>query len=348
MADTKTFGGELLMTPGYAENRWQEVLGLYGDPNNPDPLLISKFELQAGSVPGYNNLCDMDRLLQTASHIAAALDYNGHSVPAIALGVKHGNACGASIHDDPEIATQQMVDGDPIAIFGGSTMFNFGVTEQVADELIHHGMEKGRRLIDTVYAPGMDEGVPEHIARKDGKWRIMTNAALQKIGAKSLDTAKRFRFMRGGEALIQSNYTFIPDFRADERLQQGEALNATLERYLLLAWAIGSTSNSNTITLVKNGMLIGNGVGQQDRVSAARLAVEKARQSGHDTEGAVAYSDSFFPFTDGPQVLVDAGVQAIFTSSGSRNDDEVFETFENGGVRVVSLPDAEMRGFFVH
>lgn len=349
MSDTRTFGGELLLKPGYAENRWQEVVGLFGNPDNPDPLLVSNFVLEEGSPPGANNIFDINRMLQTGTHIAAALDLNGHEVPSVALGVKHGNPCGASIHEDHETATEEMLDGDGLAIFGGSTMFNFPLSESVADRLLHHRIEPGdpKRPIDVVIAPEVDEGVPDYLSRKRGKLRIMTNPVLGHLTRESLDQADRFRYSRGGEAVIESNYTFVPDFRNDERLWlPGEAPDLELERSILLAWAIGSTSTSNTITLVRNGMLIGNGVGQQDRVSAARIAVEKARRSGHDTGGSVAYSDSFFPFKDGPQVLIDAGIQAIFTSTGSMRDDEVFSTFERGGIRVFALPDAEVRGFY--
>ena len=81
---------------------------------------------------------------------------------------------------------------------------------------------------------------------------------------------------------------------------------------LILAWAVGCTSNSNTITLVKDGMLLGNGVGQQDRVGAAQLAIMRAGEK--DLNGAVAYSDSFFPFPDAPQILIDYGIKIIFST----------------------------------
>jgi phosphoribosylaminoimidazolecarboxamide formyltransferase / IMP cyclohydrolase len=126
----------------------------------------------------------------------------------------------------------------------------------------------------------------------------------------------------------------------------------TLERRqesdLLLAWAVGATSNSNTTTLVRNGQLIGNGVGQQDRVGGCSLAVTRARDAGHEVTGAVAYSDSYFPFPDAPQVLIDAGVGAIFCTSGSVRDEIVLEAMLDAGVAVARLPDRDARGFFGH
>ena len=149
--------------------------------------------------------------------------------------------------------------------------------------------------------------------------------------------------MRGG-FLTQPNYTYLFDFRSDGV----GSITPDQCSDLLLAWGIGATSNSNTITLVKDGMLIGNGVGQQDRVGAAKLALTRARDAGHNPAGAVAYSDSFFPFTDGPQVLLDAGISAVLTSKGSVRDHEVIALFRDRGVPLVMVPDEDGRGFFGH
>ena len=117
---------------------------------------------------------------------------------------------------------------------------------------------------------------------------------------------------------------------------------------MLLAWAIGSTSNSNTITLVKNEMLIGNGVGQQDRVGAAKLAIERAQRAGHEIQGASAYSDSFFPFPDGLQTLIDAGVKAVFTSEAGIKFPEIVTLAKKAGIAFYTVHDSKGRGFFGH
>ena len=152
--------------------------------------------------------------------------------------------------------------------------------------------------------------------------------------------------VRGG-VLQQPNYTFVLDLD-DPSVQTHGSLAPALRRDLLLAWAVGSTSNSNTVTLVRDGQLLGNGVGQQDRVGGCTLAVARTRDAGHDTAGAVAYSDSFFPFPDAPQVLIDAGVRVIFSTTGSVRDDVVRTTMRDAGVTVVQLPDRVARGFFGH
>ena len=126
---------------------------------------------------------------------------------------------------------------------------------------------------------------------------------------------------------------------------------------LILAWAIGCTSNSNTIAIVRDGKLLGNGVGQQDRVGAAKLAISRADDAASalynsDTKAnlanSVVYSDSFFPFSDGPQVLIDRGIKIIFATSGSVNDGDVIKSCVEQGATLVLFPDKTARGFAWH
>ena len=327
----------------YGENAWQAPARLVHDETD-DPLAIGRFRQLEGSPLSFNNLAELDRELQTITHIAAAFDLAG-GVPAIAVGTKHGNPCGAAVAPNPAQATQLMVTGDTRAIFGGCVIFNFTVDDVVAGELINHASE-GRRLLDLVVAPAFTEPAIEMLARKQGKCRLLANPALGSLDADSLDAAPRQRPVRGG-VLEQPNYTFVLDL-ADPAIERHGELTQQQEHDLLLAWAVGSTSNSNTSTLVRDGQLLGNGVGQQDRVGGCALAVTRARDAGHEIAGAAAYSDSFFPFPDGPQVLIDAGVTAIFSTSGSVRDEAVRDAVLGAGVGLVQLPDRAARGFFGH
>jgi phosphoribosylaminoimidazolecarboxamide formyltransferase/IMP cyclohydrolase len=166
---------------------------------------------------------------------------------------------------------------------------------------------------------------------------------------------------------VQGNYTYVPHLKRESEIQVGGWVSPEQERDLVLAWAIGSTSNSNTITLVKDGMVIGNGVGQQDRVGAGQLALSRTTTELPKIEdlgdqlvirtyldkakldGAVAYSDSFFPFPDGPLLLAQAGIEVMLTSNGSQNDSEVFAALAGSRIQsVLTLPDKDARGFFGH
>jgi AICAR transformylase/IMP cyclohydrolase PurH len=193
---------------------------------------------------------------------------------------------------------------------------------------------------------------------------VIINPVLANLNQKSLDSTRRIRPVRGG-VLEQPNYNFVLDLSADYMQYHGE-LTDQQKGDLILGWAVGSTSNSNTISLVKNGRLIGNGVGQQDRVGAVQLAltrttnefpsleeqgeslVLKVTLNKNKLNGAAAYSDSFFPFPDGPELLAKAGIKAILTSSGSVGDEQVIKTLTGAGVSLAMLPDKTGRGFFMH
>jgi phosphoribosylaminoimidazolecarboxamide formyltransferase/IMP cyclohydrolase len=104
---------------------------------------------------------------------------------------------------------------------------------------------------------------------------------------------------------------------------------------LLFAWRVCKQVSSNAIVLARGLQTIGIGAGQMSRVDAVRIAVEKARELGHDTQGAVLASDAFFPFTDGVQIALDAGITAIVQPGGSRRDDEVTAAVEAAGAAMV-------------
>lgn len=333
--------GEKKNEGAYGENAYQKPAIFYKNLNvKEEPLALHNWELIAGNPMSYNNLCDVDRMIQTMTHIGAGFEKNftkeNTGVPDVAIGVKHGNACGAGIGENPVEAVDKMLVGDLRAIFGGSVMLNFPVNEKIAEELINKYSPEGvRRLLDIVAAPSFTPEAVEILARKKGKCRILINPAILKAGLNSLDTTERFRYVRGG-FLTQPNYTFVPKLDNKD---------------VVLAWAVGCTSNSNTITIVKDGRLYGNGVGQQDRVGAAKLALFRADEANNgkaDLAGATAYSDSFFPFPDAPEVLINRGVKTIFSTSGSVNDEKVIELCKTKGVNLILLPDTEARGFYQH
>lgn len=340
--------GELVAATKYGENPWQNEAGLYKT-NDDDPLAVHKFQLMGGTEPSFNNNTDLDRLLQVTTHVGAGTDINDIEASYIAAAAKHGNACGLAISDNRETAVEKMLTGDSRAIFGGSVLLNFAVDQETTELLLHYGVGKGKRLLDTVIAPKFSEEALDALDRKGGKLRALANTALSSLDRNSIDTSPRIRPVRGGFQ-VQGNYNFILNLGSDdlELEKRGPSATSQQEADMVVAWAIGSTSNSNTVTLVKDGQLIGNGVGQQDRVSVAELAVKRAIDAGHDIEGASAYSDSFFPFRDGADVLIRAGIKAVFTSSGSVQDKKVFGAFEDAGTSVYSMPDRKVRGFFGH
>jgi phosphoribosylaminoimidazolecarboxamide formyltransferase/IMP cyclohydrolase len=339
----------------YGENAWQKPAALDSAHTN-DTLSLPSLSLVEGTLPSYNNYADIDRLLQTVTHIAAGFDVNFGEVPFIAVSVKHGNSCGAAVGSDAKDTLQRMMEGDVRAIFGGVVLTNATIDETLAETLVTYRMESGRRLLDTIVAPKIEESARALLKRKGDKCRLLELPALATLSKNSLDTRERSRYVRGGQ-LRQPNYTFVLDFAKPEVEKKGSEASKEMLRDMVLAWAIGSTSNSNTVTVVKNGSLIGNGVGQQDRITAAWLAENRARFSreaigdasaARPLEGAVAYSDSFFPFPDAPEVLLKAGVLAVVATSGSVNDPKTVALFESYNRSLIWFPDALGRGFYAH
>jgi phosphoribosylaminoimidazolecarboxamide formyltransferase/IMP cyclohydrolase len=330
--------GEKVAACKYGENAWQNPAALFST-GSDDPLGLDKFRLLEGTPPSYNNRCDLDRALQTATHIAEAFKANSFDLPFIAVGGKHGNACGVAVGQDKCEVLSKMLAGDPLAIFGGVVLTNFTIHTAEAEVL-------AGKMLDAVITPNTTNDAIERLRRRGDKCRFLVNDNLENLEGIGLDQAPRFRYVRGG-FLMQPNYTYVLNL-GDAVIYGEKSTSEGQNENLVLAWAIGSTSNSNTITLVNNGMLIGNGVGQQDRVGAAKLAIERAMRSKHEVQGAVAYSDSFFPFPDGPQTLIDAGVSAIITSSGSVRDRETIDLCLERKVPLIMVADPVGRGFFGH
>lgn len=343
-----------------------------------DPLELGKFILESGEMPSLVNLTDLDRGIRTITHIAAALETNGKTGYKIALALKHGNCCGAAYGFSAAWTLNKMIEGDLQAIMGAVIVVNFRIGLDETTGLLSHRSPK-KRLLDVVVAP---EFSPEAKAllsqRKGGKCRLISNPALGALGLQQLDRALKVRAVRKGH-LVQDGDDRVIDFR-DSRLAvhgpQDKPRQSRVETDLAFASAICRTSNSNTVTLVRERMLIGQGVGQTRRDRASRLAIQIATENGHlerrwpafaeilrrlfrkllsaqsggqsSLQPLVACSDSFYPFADGVEPLIKAGVSAIFSTSGALRDAEVQKACADAGVTLYQLPDKDDRMFFGH
>jgi phosphoribosylaminoimidazolecarboxamide formyltransferase/IMP cyclohydrolase len=330
------------------ENAPQSPAGFYSA-DTGDPLALGAFTFLEGSPLSYNNWCDVDRSLKVLVSAVSAYRLSDIEDSKVIIGVKHGNPCGVGVRfgSDTKEATKVMVESDPLSLFGGLVISNFAIGVDEATILVQHMTDEApKRILDAVVAPGFSPEALEMLRRKKGGCRFLVNEALGDERLAPTTGARMLRPVRGG-FLAQGEYEFILDWNHEELQITGEVDEAT-KKDLLLAWAIGSRSNSNTITIVKDGQLLGNGTGQQSRVDAAKLALARAVDRGHDLSGASAYSDSFFPFPDGPLTLTDAGVTAIFATRGSINDEKVAGAVKGAGASFVTLPDSIARGFFGH
>lgn len=339
------FIGHLVAACQYGENKHQVPAGLF-TLDTDYPLAIDRFQQVAGQPASFNNYNDMSRLLLAMTRTAAAYDTNHMERYRMAFVGKHGNLCGAGVtYNDPVLALQKMIDGDRRAILGGVVMLNFTLTAELAEILLSYHLRRGekRRNLDCIAAPFIDEGAIELLKRYKDKCRFLVNPALDNLDRNSLYTGLDIRMVPGG-FLVQPASRFVLDL-SDLAMEQIGRGSWETNKNIILSWAIGSSSCSNSIAIVKDGMLLGLAAAQQDRVTACKVAIMRARAMRHDLAGAIAYSDSFFPFKDGPELLFKAGIRTIFASSGSINDGDVKQFCIDAGITLYMMPDALCRGF---
>ncbi|MFZ2912145.1 MAG: hypothetical protein WAZ75_03615, partial [Candidatus Absconditicoccaceae bacterium] len=278
--------GKKIRNPRYGENPQQESYGLFKILGINDPLGIDKLQYIKGD-PGQVNITDVDRVLQTMTHIIAGYYKNNlwqdmgftseKDMPFVAIGVKHGNPCGASIETNPEDALMKMLEGNLKSIFGGVVMVNFPITKKHA-EIIRNYRSKKRRTLDMIIAPAIDSEAIELLQRKKDACKITVLPALGNLDADCLDKSILIRKLRAG-FLLQQNYDSIIDLNSLDIKRYGNIHNLSSEDRinLVLGLALCATSNSNTIALVNFRKLIGLGEGQADRVECTSLSIRRAR-----------------------------------------------------------------------
>jgi phosphoribosylaminoimidazolecarboxamide formyltransferase/IMP cyclohydrolase len=278
-----------------------------------DPLALHRFEQTQGKQLSYNNLLDADGALY-------ALSLLGGERPAAVI-VKHTNPCGAAYGQDLREAFERAWEGDPLAAFGGIIALNRDVDAAVAQLIVTD------RFVEVLLAPGLSDDARGLLASKKNL-RVLINAALREP---SPPQGFDYRSVRGGMLAQDVDTRPIPQDALAFPTRQRPTAEQMAD--LRMAWQICRASRSNAVTIVRDGMLVGNGVGQQDRLRSCRIAVDKA---GDRTKGAVAASDAFFPFSDGPRVLAQAGVAAIIQPGGSIRDAETFELCDSMAVAMVT------------
>jgi phosphoribosylaminoimidazolecarboxamide formyltransferase/IMP cyclohydrolase len=272
--------------------------------------LLSMVEQLHGRDLSYNNLNDLEGARRVAREF---------TLPAAVI-VKHANPCGAAVAGTIEEAYARALASDPLSAYGGVIVLNRGVTPALAERL-------AEQFVEVLFAPGYD---PEALA-----------TLTQKESIRILDDHER-RSDTPGERDYKRvlGGLLVQDRDADVDDREGMAAVAgqpTEEQWgdLLFAWRVCKHVTSNAIVIAKGLQTIGIGAGQMSRVDAVRIAVEKAREHGHDLEGAALASDAFFPFPDGPRIALEAGVTSLVQPGGSKRDQDVVAAVESAGAAMV-------------
>ena len=288
----------------YGENPHQAA-SVYLDSTNPAG--ISSAKQHHGKEMSFNNYTDADAALR------AAYD---HNEPCVAI-IKHANPCGIAIAGDIATAHAAAHACDPVSAFGGVVAANRIVSTAMAIAL-------SEIFTEVVVAPGYEAGAIEILAKKPSI-RILEIADYQIAN-------EELRPISGGILIQQTDLiNAVGDDSTNWQQVSGEKVSAEVLRDLQFAWRSVRAVKSNAILLAKNGASVGVGMGQVNRVDSAKLAVNRA---GGRALGSVAASDAFFPFADGLQILLDAGVTAVVAPGGSVRDAEVIEAAKSASVSM--------------
>ncbi|MEU1956379.1 bifunctional phosphoribosylaminoimidazolecarboxamide formyltransferase/IMP cyclohydrolase [Nocardia rhamnosiphila] len=288
----------------YGENPHQRA-ALYTDGDGG--LGLARARQLHGKEMSYNNYTDADAARR------AAYD---HEAPAVAI-IKHANPCGIATGADIAEAHRKAHACDPVSAYGGVIATNREVSVAMAQQV-------AEIFTEVIVAPSYADGAVEVLQRKKNI-RILIAEAPAPAGAEH-------RPVSGG-LLVQERDVIDADGDdpANWTLAAGEAADAATLADLEFAWRACRAVKSNAILLAHDGASVGVGMGQVNRVDSVRLAVQRA---GDRAAGSVAASDAFFPFPDGPQLLLEAGIRAIVQPGGSVRDQDTIDAARAAGVTM--------------
>ena len=265
-----------------------------------------------GKEMSYNNYVDADAARR------AAYDFDQ---PAVAI-IKHANPCGIAVGSDVAEAHRKAHECDPVSAFGGVIATNVPVSVAMAEQV-------AEVFTEVIVAPAYDDGAVDVLARKKNIRVLVVPDAGNRAGAE-------LRPVSGG-LLLQSRD--LVDGRTEDggddptawRLVSGDPADEATLADLAFAWRACRSVKSNAILLASDGASVGVGMGQVNRVDSCRLATSRA---GDRSVGSVAASDAFFPFADGLEILLQAGVRAVVQPGGSVRDEEVVAAANAAGVTM--------------
>jgi phosphoribosylaminoimidazolecarboxamide formyltransferase/IMP cyclohydrolase len=307
---TMEFSASLANVLRYGENSHQAA-ALYKVEGLEASLGIAQAKQFGGKEMSYNNFVDADAALR------AAYDFND---PAVAI-IKHANPCGIAIgskdSSDPIAEAHAKAHFcDPVSAYGGVIAANRIVTLEMAKQVADI-------FTEVIVAPGYDfEALQLLLTKKNLRvLQLPPNYAREKFELKQVS----------GGLLVQETDTFQNFTDKNWKLVTGQKADPQTRADLEFAWRAVRSVKSNAILLAKDGASIGIGMGQVNRVDSCELAVSRAGTRVKDT---VAASDAFFPFADGLEVLLHAGVKAVVQPGGSVRDEDVIAAANAAGVTM--------------
>ncbi|HED66271.1 MAG TPA: bifunctional phosphoribosylaminoimidazolecarboxamide formyltransferase/IMP cyclohydrolase [Planctomycetes bacterium] len=311
--ETFTLAGRRAMELRYGENPHQK--GALYHFSDQVPASLPSAEFLGGKALSYNNLVDLDAAIRLASEFA----------DPFAAVTKHNNPCGAACGEDLAAALADAWEGDPLSAFGSVLAFTRPVDLATAEFLV-----SGNRFVEAIAAPAFDEDALERI-RTGAKWgKNVRLLACGPIGPETRETGLAMRPIAGGFLLQEGDVE--GDAPVELEVVTRKSPDDSEIESLRFADLVCKHVKSNAIVIAKGRRVLGVGAGQMSRVDSVELAVKK---SGDEVGGSVLASDAFFPFPDGVERAMEAGVTAILQPGGSIRDKKVIEACDAGGIAMV-------------
>jgi phosphoribosylaminoimidazolecarboxamide formyltransferase/IMP cyclohydrolase len=297
----------------YGENPFQRA-AVYSDRGSGGPCVASG-TLLWGKDPSYNNLIDLDAAMMLVRELPA---------PASVV-IKHTNPSGAALGATATEAFQAAYGGDPLSAFGCVLGFNCVVDQECAQAIA-----VPEHFVECIVAPGFEPAAIEALTSKTKWGKTLRLVTVENLDAPVGPRDRDVRRILGGVIVQDYDLKLLTDdgLRCMSEREPTDAEVADME----FAWICAKHVKSNAVVIAKDRALVGVGAGQMSRVDATRIAVRKA---GPRAKGAVLASDAFFPFADGLEVALEAGVTAAIEPGGSRNDHEVIAAANDAGCALI-------------
>lgn len=290
--------GKKVMDTRYGENPHQKG-ALYAQ----GEFFLKDFQILKGE-PSFNNFTDIDSAIKIASQFKNSVCI-----------IKHGNPCGFALKDTPLLSYISALSCDSLSAFGGVVAVNAKVDLQLAQKI-------GEIFVEVLVAPSFTQEALEYLSSKK-KLKLFSLPSDSPYF--ELPSAKEsFKSILGGFLLQESDSVSDEEIQEAKKMGDYEA-SESQKRDMEIAYKIVALTKSNCVAYVKDGALVGIGMGMTSRVDASRNAMLKAKDMGLDLKGCVLASEAFFPFKDSIELAVSMGVSAIIQPGGSIRDDEVIE-----------------------
>ncbi len=307
----------------YGENPHQHA-AVYKNPASAEPSVVAAQVLH-GKELSYNNLHDGAAALELVQEFN---DLFPHKAGAAII--KHANPCGAAVADSLARAFELAYAGDPLAAYGGILAVNRPIDLETAQRIC-----EGQKFLEVIIAPlidgapAFDEHAMELLKQRWANVRLLAVNGIRHTGHRKIN----YKSIPGG-MLVQERDMKLANVR-EWAHAAGPAPDDQMLADAAFIWTVVKHLKSNAVAIGRDGHMLGGGPGQVDRVTACRIAIEKARQhleNASNARPAIAASDAFFPFPDGPKLLIDAGIKCIVHPGGSKRDQETIDLCQQHGV----------------